>query len=176
MDIRIEKGSLEYLNACEEALLNSELGKNYFANEGSAKRTIIEGLDHGNLYIALNKDICVGFIWYIPKGAFHGFPYLHIIAVKEEYRGQGIGKRLTEFLEEMIFEKTDKVFLVVADFNPGAKLFYEKIGYLQVGKIPNLYRKGITEYLMMKEKRCEPWLGQIYKFYNLSIKRISNPG
>ena len=152
MDIKIKKGSLKYLDDCEEALLNSELGNRYFATEESAKKAIQEGLEHENLYIALDSDVCVGFAWYIPKGAFHSFPYLHIISVKKKYRGKGIGKKMIEFIEEIAFENVDKIFLVVADFNPNAKRFYEKIGYRQVGEIPNLYRKGITEYLMMKEK------------------------
>ena len=45
---------------------------------------------------------------------------------------------------------------LVADFNPDAKILYEKIGYMEIGIIPGLYREGITEYLMMKlrgEKR-----------------------
>ncbi|SHJ33058.1 GNAT family N-acetyltransferase [Lutispora thermophila] len=152
MDISIEKGSLEYINDCEEALLNSELGRIYFSREGSARDAILEGLEQGNLYIALTNRDCVGFLYYIPKGAFHSFPYLHIISIKEEYRGKGIGKKLINFLEDMVFVKTNKIFLVVADFNPDAKGFYERIGYRQVGEIPSLYRKGITEYLMMKEK------------------------
>ena len=45
-----------------------------------------------------------------------------------------------------------KLFLVVADFNPEGKCFYEKKGYRQVENISSLYRIGITEYLMMKEK------------------------
>ena len=52
----------------------------------------------------------------------------------------------------MVFVKANKIILVVADFNLDGKRFYEKIGYHQVGEIPSLYRKGITEYLMMKEK------------------------
>ncbi len=152
MDIIIEKGSLEYLNDCEEALLDSELGRRYFASEGSGRKAITEGLEQGNLYITLINDVCVGFLWYLPKGAFHNFPYLHIISVKKEYRSQGIGKKLIAFFEEMVFEKASKIFLVVASFNPEAKRFYESIGYQQVGTIPSLYRKGITEYLMMKEK------------------------
>ena len=44
----------------------------------------------------------------------------------------------------------DKIFLVVADYNPEAKRFYERNGYQQLGEIPNLYRPGITEYLMTK--------------------------
>lgn len=152
MDIIIEKGSLEYLGDCEYALLNSELGRQYFANEESGKLAILEGLEQGNLYIALINKECVGFIWCIPKGAFHSFPYLHIVAVKEEYRGKGIGKKLIDFIEKLLFVNANKIFLVVADFNPNAKHFYEKNGYRQVGEIPSLYRKGITEYLMMKEK------------------------
>jgi len=152
MDICIKKGTLEYLNDCEEALINSELGRKYFANEGSGKKAILEGLEQETLYIALINDICVGFVWYLPKGAFHSFPYLHIISVKEEYRSKGIGKKLIDFFEDIVFVNARKIFLVVADFNPDAKRLYEKIGYRKVGKIPSLYRKGITESLMMKEK------------------------
>ena len=44
------------------------------------------------------------------------------------------------------------LFLAVADFNPDAKRLYESIGYSTIGDIPNLYRSGITESLMMKSK------------------------
>lgn len=152
MDINIEKVSLKYINDCEEALLNSELGRKYFTREGSARNAILEGLEQGNLYVALTESDCVGFFFYMPEGAFHSFPYLHLISVKEEYRGKGIGKKLVDFLESMVFVESSKLFLVVADFNPDGKRFYERIGYRQVGEIPSLYRKGITEYLMMKEK------------------------
>jgi len=152
MDIQIEKGNIKYLSDCEEALINSELGNKYFNNAGSAKEAIIEGIEDGNLFIAFAGDECVGFIWYIPQGAFHSFPYLHVISVKQAYRSKGIGKKMHDFLEKLAFENADKIFLVVSDFNTDAKSFYEKIGYRQVGEIPNLYRKGIIEYLMMKEK------------------------
>lgn len=152
MNIVIEKGSMEYLNDCEEALLHSALGENYFSIEGSAKDAILEGLHQGNLYAAFADGECAGFFYLIPKGAFHSFPYLHIIAVKEKYRGKGIGTALLGYLEELAFETANKIFLVVADFNPDAKRFYEANGYRQAGEIPGLYRPGITEYLMMKEK------------------------
>jgi ribosomal protein S18 acetylase RimI-like enzyme len=45
----------------------------------------------------------------------------------------------------------DKLFLVVADYNPDAKRFYERNCYQQVGEISNLYRPGVTEYLMVKD-------------------------
>lgn len=48
------------------------------ASIGSAEKAILEGLGQGTLYIALNNDICAGFIWYLAKGAFHSFHYVHI--------------------------------------------------------------------------------------------------
>jgi ribosomal protein S18 acetylase RimI-like enzyme len=49
-------------------------------------------------------------------------------------------------------EDASSNFLVVADFNPDAKRLYERLGYQQVGVLPGLYKEGVTEYLMMKEK------------------------
>lgn len=150
MNIKIIKGNFEHLKDCEEALLKSSLGQHYFESEGSALNAIEEGLAQGNLYVAIDQEVCTGFMFYITNGAFHSFPYLHLIAVKEEYRGKGIGKHLVDYFEKI--SDRDKFFLVVADFNPNAKGFYESIGYRQVGEILGLYRDGITEYIMMKEK------------------------
>lgn len=150
MEIKIIKGNYEHLKDCEEALLKSSLGNHYFQSEGSAYKAIEEGLEQGNLFVAMVQDVCTGFMFYITNGAFHSFPYLHLIAVKEEYRGKGIGKQLVKYFEKI--SDRGKFFLAVADFNLNAKRFYESIGYRQVGEISGLYREGITEYIMMKEK------------------------
>jgi ribosomal protein S18 acetylase RimI-like enzyme len=152
MDINIIKADRRYLDDCKIALMNSELGRTYFADEKKALNTITEGITKEEIFVALNdEDICIGFIWVILNGTFHSFPYLHIIAVKDEYRNLGIGKKLMEYFEKVVSEGCSKVFLVVADFNPKAKQLYQRIGYNEVGKLPNLYKNGITEYLMMKE-------------------------
>lgn len=153
MNLVIKKANEKYLEDCEIALTQSTLGEQYFAKAGSARNAITEGLNQGNLYVALCEDECVGFFYIIPNGAFHSFPYLHLICVKEEYRSKGIGSVLLEQMEEIVFQTANKVFLVVADFNPEAKRFYERNHYCQVGEVPSLYRPGITEYLMMKEKK-----------------------
>ena len=151
MEITIVKGSMDYINDCEDALLNSELGIRYFSEKGSARKALEDGFNKEEIYVALDiNHNCKGFIWFILEGAFHSFPYLHIIAVKKENRKLGIGKKLLKFFEDICFKDYTKLFLVVADFNPDAKMLYEKIGYIEVGIIPSLYREGITEYLMMK--------------------------
>ena len=148
--ISFAEGNERHLKDCKDALCRSALGEKYFSSPGSAENAILEGLRQGNLYVALIEEECVGFTYIIPKGAFHGFPYLHIIAVKEDYRDRGIGKALLDHSERIALEMADRLFLVVADYNPDAKRFYERNGYRQVGEIPNLYRPGITEYLMTK--------------------------
>jgi len=150
--IRVEKGTMKFLEDCKEALIHSELGKRYFANEKAADEAIREGIQKDSLYIALHNDECVGFMFYIPNGVFHAFSYLHLIAIKYEHRRKGIGTYLMSFLEDLVFVNNSKLFLVVADFNPKGKKFYERRGYIKVGEIPSLYRDGITENLMMKTK------------------------
>lgn len=150
--ITIIKGSINYLDNCEDALVNSELGKRYFSEIGSARKSLEEGFSKNEIYVAVDQNNCKGFIWVVLNGIFHSFPYIHIVAVKSEYRGQGIGEALLRFVENNCFANCSKLFLVVADFNPNAKRLYERLGYTDIGEIPDLYRKGISEFLMMKSK------------------------
>lgn len=152
MNINIMKAENKHLMDCEVALLKSDLGRIYFAEEDKAIKVLSEGISKGEIFVAINKEgICLGFAWAILNGAFHSFPYLHIIAVKEEFRDLGIGKKLLKHFEEVICRTYSKLFLVVADVNPRARKLYEGIGYKEVGVIPNLYKTGATECLMMKE-------------------------
>ena len=117
-EITFAKGDEQHLKDCRDALCQSALGERYFSSPGSAENAILEGIRHKNLYVALIGEECVGFAYIIPKGSFHSFPYLHIIAVKEEYRNRGIGRALLNYSEKIAYEMADRFFLVVADYNP----------------------------------------------------------
>lgn len=150
MDISIRSAKSEDLMGCVSALENSTLSEAYFQTEESRVNAVKEAIDSGNTYVAYCGDECVGFVYYIEQGAFHAFHYIHLLTVKADYRGNGIGKKLLEFVEKILFETRDKIFLVVGDYNPGGRLFYEKLGYICVGTIPSLYRAGVNEDIMMK--------------------------
>jgi ribosomal protein S18 acetylase RimI-like enzyme len=153
LKITIAKARKEHLEDCEAALLNSKLGQKYFGSEEKVHSALTQGITKKEMFVAIDEaGKCLGFIWFIVAGAFHSFPYLHIIAVKEEFRGKGVGKKLLRFFEEAVFTDYSKVFLVVADFNPEAKRLYESLGYRQVGVIPGLYKEGVSEQLMMKNR------------------------
>ena len=87
------------------------------------------------------------------NGVFGSYPYLHIVAVKEGYRGCGIGKQLIKYFEDNASDASSaKYFLTVDDFNPGAKKLYENLGYMCVGELTDFYKNGINCYLMMKRR------------------------
>lgn len=146
--MEILKGSEKYLTDCVNALKDSELGKRYFSKEGNAEHAVIEGLEMGTLYVAVEKDVLKGFFFYLPNGSYHSFPYLHLIVTAKNCRGTGVGTQMLHSFETLA--NRPKVFLCVSDFNPDAKRFYERNGYVEVGRIDGLYRDGIREDVMMK--------------------------
>ena len=154
MIVNIQLADTQHIVSCVEILQNSELGKAYFSDEKKTKDMLQHAVEKKELHIALNgQGECVGFIYYMTNGVFGSYPYLHIVAVKEEYRGCGIGRQLMKYFENHASDSPSaKYFLTVDDFNPRAKKLYENLGYQCVGELPDFYKKGIDCYLMMKRR------------------------
>lgn len=145
-------GNETQLEACASCLSNCVLGERYFYDRKHTVEFLKDGFDKGEIHLCVNNDTVLGFMRIDPKGTFAKFPLLRVIAVNEKHRNQGIGKAMIEFYELMGFEEANKVFLLVSEFNTDAKRLYERLGYTEVGKIPDLYQKDTAEYFMMKKK------------------------
>jgi [ribosomal protein S18]-alanine N-acetyltransferase len=100
------------------------------------------------VYVAVHDDAVVGFVILILKGAFIG--YVRTIAVRADWRSQGLGRRLIAFAEERIFRESPNVFLCVSSFNPRARALYERLGYEAVGELRDYIVRGHSEWLMRK--------------------------
>lgn len=76
------------------------------------------------------------------------------IATDVKFRGKGIGKALTDFLEEMMKKKgITKIGLEVRTNNDVAKNFYLKIGFKESHVIRSYYRmRGYTEDALIMYK------------------------
>jgi len=154
MEISIVQGDRGNLEDCVEALVHSELARVYYPTKESAEALLKEGIEKQEIYVALNERFeCVGYIWFAPSKMFYRFPYVGQIAVRQAYRGQGIGRKLLAFVEGIAFKDWPKLFLTVSDFNSGAKKLYEKIGYKEVGLVEDLFKEGIAEYIMVKSRQ-----------------------
>lgn len=158
MKITITDAKPEHIDDCTITVAQSQLGREYFEDSEKIRQLLLKGLADGNISVALGDgqdgelDQFLGFMWVVPNGAFNAYPFLNLIAVKEGYRGQGLGSQLLDLLEESVFADHSKIFLVVAEFDVGPKRLYKSRGYVQVGTIPDLYKDGVAEQLMMKTK------------------------
>jgi [ribosomal protein S18]-alanine N-acetyltransferase len=107
------------------------------------------GLD---LYIAkVGADPC-GILLIHPKG-FAGSPYIKSIATDPAQRNTGAGLVMMHFAEERYGHMTGHLALCVSSFNSRAKLFYERLGYVQVGELKDYIMPGASEMLMVKKVR-----------------------
>ena len=153
MEIKIQFARKEQARDCLLCIKHSELWDTYFKSNTSAENNIKERITKKQIYVALNKkDKCIGFMGVINNGCFRKFSYLSLIAVKKRYRGKGIGKELINKFEEIGFKKANRAFLLVSNFNKKAQLLYKKLGYKKVGKIPDLFKIGVSEHLLVKYK------------------------
>lgn len=102
--------------------------------------------------VAIADGRRAGFTILQPRGVI-GSPYLATIAVAPEFRGRGIGTRLIRHVEETCRPGARHLFLCVSSFNPRAKALYDRLGFRQVGELPDYLIDGASEFLMHKRLR-----------------------
>jgi len=106
----------------------------------------------GEFAVAHSAGQVVGFVWFRLDGTFHHSGYIRWIGVAPHVRGQGVGTDLMAYAERKIFAHGPNVFLMVSAFNTGAQKFYKRLGYREIGAVPNYAIRGITERLFRKTR------------------------
>ena len=76
--------------------------------------------------------------------------YLELLAVAGWARQQGVGRHLLRHIEQLVFDRTKNLFACVSDFNVPAREFYKKMGYQEIGPMPNLLTPGSAEIFLRK--------------------------
>lgn len=104
------------------------------------------------VFMAWDRDDRCGFTILQRRGVI-GSPYLATLAVAPGRRNAGIGSLLVRFTEDYFRPDARHLFLCVSSFNPRAKTLYERLGYMQVGELPDYLIDGASEYLMYKRLR-----------------------
>jgi ribosomal-protein-alanine N-acetyltransferase len=104
----------------------------------------------GEVAVARAGGEVLGFVWFRPTGTLAHSGYIRWIAVAPRARGGGVGRTLVAHAERRIFAAGPNIFLLVSEFNTGAQAFYRRLGYAEVGAIPDYVVPGITERLFRK--------------------------
>ena len=81
--------------------------------------------------------------------------HLDLLGVAPPHRGEGLGRRLVEWLEKpALLAAISAVFLEVRESNPGAQAFYERLGYRKVGTLAGYYQERESAIRMGRELGC----------------------
>jgi len=91
----------------------------------------------------------VGFAHFLLKGGFGRSGYLKLLSVDGRLRSQGVGRALMAELE-LRFLQPNGLFLLCTHTNTAARRFYEKLGYAQVGEVPDYLTPGLQEVIYFK--------------------------
>ena len=131
----------------------NSLWQRYNVTEASAAQRLQNGIDQQATIIVGEVDgEPVGFIWLAERGAFNRSGYIMLIGVRADRQGQGVGRALLLAAESALFTQVADLFLLVSDFNQAAQAFYQRLGYRQVGAIPDYVVPGITELIFHKRR------------------------
>jgi len=76
--------------------------------------------------------------------------YLELFGVAKWARGKGLGGRLLAYVEAVVFARGKNLFACVSDFNDQGRSFYAKLGYQEIGPMPDLLIPGSAEILLRK--------------------------
>ena len=78
--------------------------------------------------------------------------FVALLAVRPDVAGQGVGRVLMEHADSRTFGVRRWLFVSADAGNDGALRFYRKLGFVRVGRLPDLVRDGHTEILLRKRK------------------------
>ena len=146
-DVQIfSTGTLD-LDTCRRLILRNEPWITLQYDDADVQG-IVRSVASANLLVAQVERRTVGFALSAP-GVLLG-EYLKILVVDPAFQSQGIGRRLMEQLERRAFQCWPNVYLCVSDFNTGARQFYRRLGYEEVGVLRDLLLPGKGEVLMRK--------------------------
>jgi len=76
--------------------------------------------------------------------------FIALLAVKPDASGQGLGAALVAHVEARLRPRRRWLFTSCDAGNRAALRFYRRLGFRQVGRLPDLVRRGRMEFLLRK--------------------------
>jgi len=130
------------------ALLDSDPWRRLGYTTSDWNRLLATPLDGREGFVPVADGRVAGVALVRPR--FLAGDYLELFAVAAAARGRGLGAALLAHLESVVFARARNFFVCVSDFNEGARRFYARHGYVQVGALPDLLIRGSAELLLRK--------------------------
>jgi ribosomal protein S18 acetylase RimI-like enzyme len=136
-------------------MANAPLLRRYGSTRPGAAAALRRGLLAGDLVLVAGSPPAAprGLAWLVAGRALVRSAYLRLLLVADEAQGSGLGARLLAAAESRLRPVANHLVLLVTRDNQGARRFYRRHGYRQVGTLPGLARPGLDEVLYWKRLR-----------------------
>jgi len=137
------------IDAINDLLATHRPWTEYDADFDSSANGVAES---GTTLVATVDGAFAGFVRWLPTGAFGQSGYLKLLGVHRDHQSAGVGTALMDAAESAVFEDAgvSDLFLLVSEFNDGARAFYARRGYVEIGPVQDYVEPGIDEVLMQK--------------------------
>lgn len=142
----------EYIVECAQIMADNSLWQSYNVTRSKAEAQFRKGLSDqdARILVSLKEQQIAGFIWYYTQGTFYQGAYIRLIGIHPKHQSKGIGADLMNTAEVDIVNITPHIFLLTSDFNEDAQRFYHRLGYENIGEVPNFAKDGISEMIFYK--------------------------
>ncbi len=140
-----------HVPACAAIVGRLELYRRYGFGEEAASRLLTAALAEPRavLLATIEGAEVAGFAWFVRRGSFDRSGYLRLIAVDDRWQGRGVGQQLLGELERRHLGEGGILLLCEAGNTAGVR-FYERLGYVEVGQIPDYVKPGLDERIFYK--------------------------
>ena len=159
MSERIRPAETQDLGACAAIVAGQPLWTRYCYNGPAVVRDLSSALEQGDrVRVAIDTSgEIVGFTWVSRRGAFGRGDYLRLIAIAHGKESHELGASL---LEEAYTASSAPggVFLMVSDFNKGARRFYKRHGFSEIGSLPDFVLSGVAEIVMWRPQETSDFV------------------
>ncbi|ADL12165.1 GNAT family N-acetyltransferase [Acetohalobium arabaticum] len=138
----------EYSQQLLDELIQIEVDA--FGRGGLNKWHLVPMINHGRVFVIYNKDKPVGLAEVLRDFEDSELVYLFGLSIRREYRNQGLGSKLLEYiLQQLREEGFDKLELTVAPDNQSAySLYKSKFGFEKEEYRPKEYGRDEPRFVM----------------------------
>ena len=151
MSLTIRAVRLAELPALATAVAPQPLLQRYEITATRLGQLLAEAVGRGEqLLVADDGRAARGFAWFLRAGSLGAGGYLRLIALEPGASGGGVGAALLDAVEADVAAHARHLFLLVSHWNEGARRFYGRRGYSEVGRLPAFVRADTDEIICWK--------------------------
>ncbi len=149
--MNVRSARLDELSALATAVAPQPLLTRYEISSTRLAQLLAEAIGRGEpVLVADEGGVARGFAWYLYSGTLGVGGYLRLIALAPGAEGHGAGAALLDAVEADVATRARHMFLLVSHWNEGARRFYARRGYAEVGRLPAFVRADTDEIICWK--------------------------